>query len=583
MITDEISRLSSKQRLKFSDLTNSIYHQKFIEISHNLNSTSPRQILFHASNPNYSQPKCRCGNALGWHPDLRSYRSYCSNKCASFDKLIKIKKDNMEKLGVEWHTQLPDWADKVKKTCQKKYGVDSYSKTEAFVNKVKITNNARFGVDHPAQSEQCMKKAIETSIKNHGVSHPNKDPNVRKKIETTCLEKYGETCSLANADVRERGKETCIKKYGVDHPMKNQKHIQRYVESRKKNYYSEETLVKLNDIEWLKQQHQTLSIPEVAKLLGVSASNLVKYYHKYEIEIQYHATTAMERTIQEYFQNKNISIELHNRTILKPKEIDIYFPDFKLGIEINGLYWHSDEFKDSKYHLEKLEKAHQAGIDLWQFSNWEMIEHWELIISKIEHKLGMSEKIHARKLQIGLISDKAKSKFLMHNHIQGNCPSKINIGLFNSTELIMIGTFGRSRFNKKANWELLRMASLQHTAVIGGASKIMKHFNINYMLSNETLISYCHRRFSSGSIYQKLGFTHSHSTVPGYSYVKNGKHAGSRNQWQKHMLANKLEKFNHALSEGENMKLNGFHKIWDCGQSVFVFSKTPILSASVVV
>ena len=35
------------------------------------------------------------------------------------------------------------------------------------------------------------------------------------------------------------------------------------------------------------------------------------------------------------------------------QEIDIYLPKLKIGFEFNGLYWHSDLYKDKNYHLNK--------------------------------------------------------------------------------------------------------------------------------------------------------------------------------------------------------------------------------------
>jgi hypothetical protein len=34
-------------------------------------------------------------------------------------------------------------------------------------------------------------------------------------------------------------------------------------------------------------------------------------------------------------------------------EIDIYLPDLNLGLEFNGLYYHSDKFKENNYHINK--------------------------------------------------------------------------------------------------------------------------------------------------------------------------------------------------------------------------------------
>ena len=46
-------------------------------------------------------------------------------------------------------------------------------------------------------------------------------------------------------------------------------------------------------------------------------------------------------------------------------EIDIYIPALKLGIEYNGIYWHSTKcIKDKNYHINKTMIARKAGIKL---------------------------------------------------------------------------------------------------------------------------------------------------------------------------------------------------------------------------
>jgi hypothetical protein len=47
----------------------------------------------------------------------------------------------------------------------------------------------------------------------------------------------------------------------------------------------------------------------------------------------------------------------------------------------------------------------------------------------------------------------------------------------------------------------------------------------------------------------------------------------SRVQFQKHKLKDKLDKFDPSLTEWENMQLNDYNRIWDCGNYVFSWRK----------
>ena len=55
--------------------------------------------------------------------------------------------------------------------------------------------------------------------------------------------------------------------------------------------------------------------------------------------------------------------------IIHPCELDIFLPELKIAFEYNGLYWHSDIYKENDYHLNKRKKCEKLGIEL--FHIWE--------------------------------------------------------------------------------------------------------------------------------------------------------------------------------------------------------------------
>jgi hypothetical protein len=127
-------------------------------------------------------------------------------------------------------------------------------------------------------------------------------------------------------------------------------------------------------------------------------------------------------------------------------------------------------------------------------------------------------------------------------------------------------SFGKNRFASDVEWELIRFASKQNVNVVGGASKIFKHFRNNY---EGGIVSYSDRRYSVGNMYKTLGFQFSHFSQPNYFYFKDSLNLESRQKYMKHKLPNLLEKFNSSLTEWENMVVNGYNRIWDCGNSVW--------------
>ena len=57
-------------------------------------------------------------------------------------------------------------------------------------------------------------------------------------------------------------------------------------------------------------------------------------------------------------------------------------------------------------------------------------------------------------------------------------------------------------------------------------------------------------------------------TKPNYWYIKNGNRY-YRYNFRKNILHKKLEIFDGNISEWENMKVNGYDRIWDCGSFKF--------------
>ncbi len=565
-----INSLFHKKRLSLGDLQKS---ELWVDLQTLFNQgiTHPRQLLFHYKNKLTNIPLCACGNKLEWNADFKKYREYCSRACTAHFTIATKKENNLKKLGVEWHTQTKEWKEKVIQTSVEKFGAEHFSKTQEFKNSVTATNLEKYGVEYASQNKDIMQKIHNTNLEKYGTQNYFASTDARTKIAQTVLDRYGVVNPQSNSHVRQNYINSMISKYGEASPLKVKAIVSKMVNSRRAKLWAPDILAKLDDHDWLTEQNSTITVNELANNIGISPSQLCKIYHQHNIPIQRHAKTELERKITNFFIQKGIKVIANDRVVLCPKEIDIFFPDYNLGIEINGAYWHSTQFKkDKNYHLNKTIHANENGIELLQYWDWELEDKWDIAISTISHKLGLSTKLYARKLYLVSVSDNEKNEFLNKSHIQGTCQSKINIGLCDENKrLIMLGTFGKSRFSKTHTWELLRLASLPFFNVVGGASRILHTFFEHHMNQNDKIISYCHRRFSSGGVYKALSFNVKHITGPGFVYTHKGEYAGSRNQWQKHMLHEKLKIFSPSLSENANMENNGYYRLWDCGQIVF--------------
>lgn len=277
----------------------------------------------------------------------------------------------------------------------------------------------------------------------------------------------------------------------------------------------------------------------------------------------------IERQTELLIQEIGEAWEINYRGILTPQEIDIYFPKHRLGIEINGSYWHSDIIKNKNYHLDKTIKAEKLGIKLIHFFDYEILNKPEIIKSMITARLNKSKRIYARKCTVQQIDDGQARTFFEQTHIQGFCSALLYYGLFLDNKLVSCMSFGKPRFNKKYEYELIRFSNKLGYIVIGGASKLFKAFVKD---NNPTsIISYANRRFSTGNLYYKLGFSLIGSSKPSYFY-SDGKTYKSRMSAQKHKLKKLLgNKYDPNLSEYDNMIKSKYFKIWDCGNLVYVW------------
>lgn len=214
-----------------------------------------------------------------------------------------------------------------------------------------------------------------------------------------------------------------------------------------------------------------------------------------------------------------------NRSLLPSKEeLDIVLPEIKIAFEVNGIYWHSSLRKPKDYHKNKTDGAESIGYKLIHIYEDDWYNSKEIVKSRISNVLGKNnQKIYARNCTIKEISAKESLKFLELNHLQGAINSSIKIGLFYNDELVEVMTFSKLRKSlgnnsQDGSFELLRLASLKNTNIIGGANKLFKYFISKYQ--PKYILSFADRSWSNTNknIYQKLGMTLVGNTIPGYYY-----------------------------------------------------------------
>lgn len=464
-----------------------------------------------------------CSKITKFNGMKKGFNKYCSLKCSNTDEEVKQKKvsSSLVKFGVSNPMQKTEIKNKAKKSKKEKYG-----SSEAFNEYLSETQKSIHKSISKGEYAKRDKKAKQTKqLKYNDANYNNID-----KMRKTQIEKFGDLyIGLYSKQASENSNTLHIK----NKDDINEKFItKKYVNG-----------------EW--------SIYDLAKHYGVKYDAALNYIHTFGIKLKY-VKSRYEKEFSDLFP---LTIQ-NDRNILDGLEIDFLFEESKFGVEIDGLYWHSTKFKDKDYHLNKTKLAQSKGYQLLHiFENeWLNTTKRKIWLSVINTKLNKNIKIYARKCEIKNISNKDAVIFLENNHMQG----KINgthIGLFYEDKLVSMVTLGKPRFNKNYDYELLRMCSKLNTTVVGGFSRLLKHFEREYKPKN--IISYANKRWSNGNVYEVNGFTKEKTSPPSY-FTLDGNNLKSRFYTQKHKLPT-----NGKETAFECMDRLNILRIYDCGNLVY--------------
>jgi len=543
----------------------------------------------------WEEKSCKqCGNVFK-SLKLRD-QLYCSNRCSCKvtsnepERLKKIRKTKLERYGDATYVN----SEKAKQTCLIKYGVDNSSKFPEIINRIKQSNQKHYGVDWSWQANEVKNHIKETCQKKYGVDNISQSSVIKdRKIKAYYL-KYGVNNPFQSDEIMQKVRAQYKQKFGVEYPSQIEDVRKKASETVRKTRYK-----------FLYDLQRGLS--KVDLLFSEDEFIDLSYQHRYKVRCQKCGNifddhfdgnghprclvcfpniagySYAEKEILDYIQHliPMENVISRDRSLLKNLELDIYVPSFKIAIEYDGLFWHSEMGggKNKLYHLNKMERCHMNGIQLITIFEDEWNNKKEIVKNKLHHLFCKSvNKLYARKCKIEEITGKHSTIFLEKYHIQGRCPSKVNVGLFYNNELISVMTFGSPRIIMGHSaidtdeYELLRYASAG--LVVGGASKMLSYFIRNY--HPKKIISFADRRWSMGSLYEKMGFTNKQIIIPSFWYFKPG-YAVRYHKFgfRKSILSKKVPIFVPALTEWENMQLNGWDRIWDCGNLKYewIFSK----------
>ena len=530
-------------------------------------------------------------------------------RCCSKECTVKLRrKTNLERYGTVDSGNSEVSKEKRRKTNLERYGVENPFQSKEIKDKIRQSNLERYGVEYACQDEAVKQKAaesfqrtfrehgceinekrIQTNLERYGTRNVHQNAEVIQKTKKTCLERYGVECSLHYPEFHAKVQETCIKKYGVLEPSEaaqveitRQKRrstcFQRYgvgtvFESKEIQDKIKQSLLEHYGVE---NAMQSLDLQAKAKHTNIE---------RYGVPAAFLTEENIEKCRQAMIQNKGIHISKIDQLIhdliqlyvpdvdyefyLSPKWYDLILPSQKILIEINSSYTHSSQpcfyhnGLDEDYHLEKTNHAIANGYRCIHIWDWDNVE-------KVVQIFKPKEKVYARKCDVQFVELSIADDLIERYHLQGSIRNEeVAVGLIYKDQVISVMTFGRPRYSKKYQVELLRYTTVPEYQILGGASKLFKHFLKSYKV--KSIVSYCDISKFSGAVYENLGFRLDHQSKPAKVWSKDNKYITDNLLRYKGYDQLFGTHYGKGTSNEQLMIDNGWRSVYDCGQKVYIY------------
>lgn len=537
-----------------------------------------------------------CGKQMLWNTTRKV--EPCSRGC----RKEATRRMYVEKYGVDHPMKCKQVQENHKKAMLDKYGVEHPLQSDTIKDKIKESNRQKFGTDWALSNQEVRSKIEQTNLDRYGSTSPLGNKDIQEKSKQTCLDKYGVEYANQSEEVKDKIKESLLDRFGVDNAMKCPEVANKVSEYRKA--HKEEILANIRQSFVEKYGvDNPMKVPELVD--KIAQTMITRYGVKSAIQVPEFREKYIQTMLERYgVANPMQSPEIREKSIQRlnggriskinrkfgelldengiqyeyekyistngmTRWYDIHILNTDILIEIDPTYTHNligNHWSDGiecGYHLEKTLLAIQNGYRVIHVFDW---DDWDKIVDMLRDK----ENVYARKCKLFKISTSTANEFLDKYHLQGKCRGQLLcLGLYYNNELVQVMTFGKSRYDKKHDVELLRLCSHPKYRIVGGASKMFKFATEYYGLSN--VISYCDVSKFTGEVYDAIGMKKVRTTPP-------------QEVWSDGMskiTANLLRQqgfdrlFGTDFGKGTNNELlmieHGWLPIEDCGQYVYEY------------
>jgi very-short-patch-repair endonuclease len=243
------------------------------------------------------------------------------------------------------------------------------------------------------------------------------------------------------------------------------------------------------------------------------------------------------------------------------RELDFYSLNYNIGIEVNGLYYHSSKCKKKDYHKNKREYFKSKGIKLIYIWEDEIYKNKDKLVFYLKNLLGLNtNKIDARKCTTEIISwPQAKAIYEKYHLLGAPSNSGVHYGLIYNKEIVCIMSFNKS-FGVT---QLSRMVNNCNYIVRGGFSKLISAWEKDNPLER-FLTSYIDLDKFDGASYLKSGFQIK-STDLRMDYFFKGERVSKFKLRKESFEKTTGIKWDDSLTEKDNCDKNHIYQIWNSG------------------
>ena len=297
----------------------------------------------------------KCGKLNHFQNLNRGYTNYCCKSC---------------QVSAQGNPSNPKVREKMRATMLQRYGVPEV----VMLDSVKA-NSKKARKPKTKRITNIKKKATKKIKKTQNKALKRK---YSKRAKKSVISKIIET---------EKSKQTKLQRYGnsnYNNPEKNK--ITRITNIKKFEQEHQCTQIKTL-IEMYGQGWKSLNLPILVLDRGAHfiENKYIDQIETYANSYHFNKTSKKEKELVKFIQSFYSGVIQENiKRVIPPQELDIYLPELQIGIEYNGIYWHSTKhIPDINYHLNKSILCRGKDIRLIHIYEFEDFEEQKQLLKKL--------------------------------------------------------------------------------------------------------------------------------------------------------------------------------------------------------